>query len=73
MQLNLETDDAFEELNILRSKAEAALYYVIDEINCPRAQTLTYVATDYLSAMGKQIHAMQESGIKAPYSPVTST
>ena len=66
MVLNIVTEDAFAELNTLRGKAEAALDYILDEPNCARAQTLVYIASDYLAEMGKTIENMQERRIKIP-------
>ena len=53
------TEDALTELSILQQKIDVVLHCVIDEADA-RSQTLTYIATDYLAAMGKQLRAMQE-------------
>jgi len=66
MVLNLVTEDAFVELDTLREKAEAALDYILDEPNCARAQTLVYIASDYLDEIGKMIKNMQERRLKIP-------
>ena len=63
------TEDAFTDLSILRSKAEVALDCIVDksvdDSKCAQVQTLTYIASDYLSAMGEMIQAMQKSKIAA--------
>ena len=59
------TDDPLEELSCLREKAAVALDCIIDreEIRC--IQTLTCIASDYLSAMGETLQAMQKSQFTA--------
>ena len=69
MPINPMTEDALSELNTLRDKAEAVLNCIIDDPACARQQTLTYIASDYLFAMGEMIRAMQGSKITAPLSP----
>ena len=59
------TDDALEELSCLREKAEVALGCIIDNAEDRCVQTLTYIASDYLSAMRGMIRAMQESEVAA--------
>ena len=59
------TEDAFTELNILREKAEAVLYYAIEEPQCARQQTLNYIAGDF-SEMGEIIRVMQERKVAVP-------
>jgi len=59
-------ETALAELNILRSKVEAVLHYIIDEPQCARQQTLIFIATDYLTEMGDRIGAMQECKIAVP-------
>ena len=59
------TEDSLTELSILRQKAEVVLNCVIDDTDA-RNQTLTYIATDYLSTMGKLLRAMQESILRMP-------
>ena len=54
------TEDALTDLSVLRQKIEVVLNCVIDDTDM-RNQTLTYIATDYLAEMGKQLRAMQES------------
>ena len=66
MVYNLVTADAFAELSILQEKAETALDCILDGSKCPRVQTLTDIASDYLSAMGEKIQAMQESRLRIP-------
>ena len=44
-------------LSILRQKIKVVLDYTIDDANA-RAQTLTYIANDYLFTMGEMIQAM---------------
>ena len=51
------TEDALNELSILRRKIEVVLDCTIDDSNA-RAQTLTDIANDYLTAMGEIIQAM---------------
>jgi len=68
MIYSMVTDDAFTELSILREKASVALGCIRDDAKCPRDQTLTYIAGDYLSAMGEMIQIMQENRIK-PLAP----
>ena len=53
------TEDALEELNIVRSKIKVVLDCVIDNADA-RDQTLTYIATDYLATIGEMIQAMRE-------------
>ena len=55
------TEDAIEELSCLREKIKIVLECVIEDAPNARDQTLTYIATDYLSAMGQTIQAMQET------------
>ena len=55
------TDDAFDELSCLREKVEVALDCIIDNAEGKCVLTLTYIASDYLSAMGDMVRAMQES------------
>ena len=55
------TEDALTELSILRGKIKVVLACVIEDAPNARDQTLTYIATDYLSAMGQTIQAMQET------------
>jgi hypothetical protein len=69
MAFNPITEDAFTELTVLREKAEAVLRCIIEDPQCARHQTLTYIASDYLFAMGEMIRAMQESRLTAPPSP----
>jgi len=57
------TEDTLTDLGILREKIAVVLDCVIDETDA-RNQTLTYIATDYLAAMGTQLRAMQESIMK---------
>ena len=52
------TEDALEELGILREKIKIVLECIIDDAPNARDQTLTYIATDYLGEMGKMIQAM---------------
>ena len=66
MLLNLVTGDAFAKLSILREKAEAALGCIMDDAKCPHIQILADIASDYLSAMGDTIQAMQESPVHYP-------
>jgi len=56
------TEDTLTELSILRKKIEVVLACVIGDANA-HDQTLTYIANDYLLAMGEMIRAMQESRI----------
>ena len=65
MTHNPSIDDPLEELSCLREKAAVALgcIFVNEEIRC--IQTLTCIASDYLSAMGKTLQAMQESQFTA--------
>ena len=65
MQYSLVSEDAFTELVILREKVAAVLDCIIDELN-PHDQTLTYIASDYLSAMRETIQAMQKNMVTAP-------
>jgi len=51
------TEDALNELSIIRRKIEVVLDCTIDDANA-RAQTLTYIANDYLVMMGEMIQAM---------------
>ena len=55
------TEDALNELSIIRKKIEVVLDCTIDDADA-RAQTLTYIANDYLVTMGEMIQAM----LKAP-------
>ena len=55
------TEDALTELSCLREKIEVVLDCIIDDAPNARDQTLTYIATDYLSAMRETIQTMQES------------
>jgi len=59
------TEDALNELNILRRKIEIVLDCTIDDTNA-RAQTLINIATDYLTAMGEMLQAM----LQAYFTPV---
>ncbi|MDR2688023.1 MAG: hypothetical protein LBB75_09740 [Oscillospiraceae bacterium] len=59
MLYSLVSEDAFIELSILREKAAVAINCTMDELS-PRDQTLAYIASDYLSAMGKTIRDMQK-------------
>ena len=61
MAYNPMDDDALEELSCLREKAEVALGCVIENAEGRCAQTLAYIAGDYLSAMRETIRAIQES------------
>ena len=61
MAYNPVDDDALEELSCLREKAEVALGCVIENAEGRCAQTLAYIAGDYLSAMRETIEAMQKS------------
>ena len=63
MASNPVTEDALDELCCLREKAEVALTCVIDNAEDRCVQTLTYIASDYLSAMGETIRAMQENSV----------
>jgi len=54
------TEDALNELGILRQKIEVVIDCLIDDANA-REQTLAYIATDYLGEMRKMIQAMQET------------
>ena len=58
------TEDALTELSILRQKIEVVLACIIDDAPNARDQTLTYIASDYLSAMGETIQAMQENPVR---------
>ena len=60
MASNPITEDALTELSILRSKIEVVLDCIVGNANA-HDQTLTYIAGDYLSAMGETIQAMQKS------------
>ena len=60
MASNPITEDALTELSILRQKIEVVLDCIIGGANT-HDQTLTYIAGDYLSAMGETIRAMQEN------------
>ena len=51
------TEDALEELGILRHKIEVVLDCIIGDAEA-RDQTLTSIANDYLGEMGKMIQAM---------------
>jgi len=53
------TEDALTELSIVRGKIEVVLDCIIGTANA-HDQTLTYIATDYLTTMGEMIQAMQE-------------
>jgi len=53
------TEDALNELSIIRRKIEVVLDCTIEDANA-RAQTLTYIANDYLVTMGEMIRAMLE-------------
>jgi hypothetical protein len=66
MTINPLTEDAFTELTVLREKAEAVLRCIIEDPQCARHQTLTYIASDYLFAMGEMIRAMQDRKITVP-------
>ena len=55
------TEDALNELSIIRQKIEVVLDCVIGNANA-HDQTLTYIANDYLITMGEKIQAM----LKAP-------
>ena len=59
MVSKLVTEDEITELSCLREKAAVVLSCIIDELNA-REQTLTYIANDYLSAMGEMLQAMQK-------------
>jgi len=54
------SEDSFDELNCLREKAAAAVNCIAETSECPRNQTLTYIASDYLISMGKMIQAMAQ-------------
>ena len=66
MLFYLISEDPFVELGILCEKAEAALYSAVDEPLCARAQSLIYIACDYLSGIRETTQAMQESRVKVP-------
>jgi len=51
------TEDALTELNILRTKIAVVLECIIGDANA-HDQTLTYIANDYLTAMGEMIQTM---------------
>ena len=55
-----ELEDTLTELSILRSKVAAVLDCIVDNANA-REQTLTCIASDYLTEMDKMIQAMQKS------------
>jgi len=54
---------AFLELGVLLEKAGAVLDCITEDLCCARDKTLSFIASDYIAAMGKTIEAMQESGI----------
>ena len=59
MASNPITEDALTELSILRQKIAVVLDCIIGDANA-HDQTLTYIANDYLSAMGETIQAMRQ-------------
>ena len=73
MIYSLVSDDAFLELSILQEKTEAALRCIAGESKCQRAKTLAGIASDYVSAMGEMVGAMQESRLAIPPSPLHRT
>jgi len=51
--------DTAEELGLILDKLKTAVEYVIeDDAISPRAQTMAYIASDYIAELGK---AIQES------------
>ena len=54
------TEDELIEISYLREKVAVVLSCIIDDLNA-REQTLTYIASDYLSTMGEMIEAMQKN------------
>ena len=52
------TEDALDELGIIREKIKVVLGCAIDDANA-RGQTLTCIAADYLGEMGKMLQAMR--------------
>jgi len=57
MSPNPITEDALTELSITRQKIEVVLECLIGNANA-HDQTLTCIATDYLTTMGEMIQAM---------------
>ena len=51
------TEDALTELSIIRGKIKVVLDCIIDDANA-HDQTLTYIASDYLTTMGEMIQTM---------------
>jgi len=54
------SENSFDELSCLQEKVAVALSCITETSECPRNQTLTYIASDYLIAMGKMIQAMAQ-------------
>jgi len=63
MIYSMVSDDAFLDLFILLEKAGAVLDCITEDIKCSRDKTLSCIASDYITAMGKAAQAMQESRI----------
>ena len=59
------TEDALNELSILRKKIEVVLNCIVGNANA-HDQTLTYIASDYLVTMGEMIQAIQRGIMQAP-------
>jgi hypothetical protein len=67
MLYSMVSEDAFVELSILREKAAVALECIIhDDATCAHGQTLSYIASDYLSEMRETIQAMQKNMVTVP-------
>jgi len=62
----LVSDDAFLELFILLEKAGAALDCITEDLSCSRDKTLSCIASDYVTAMGETIQAMQKNMVILP-------
>jgi len=59
-------DMAFLELGVLLEKAGAALDCITEDVCCSHDKTLSFIASDYIAAMGETVQAMQKNMVKAP-------
>ena len=69
--IHKEAADTLEALSMLQESIRVTLDCIIDYTQCPKVQTLAYIANDYASELNKTIQAMQTGAI--PPSPAQKT